>query len=174
MQQTVDLRRIADELAIREVHARYCRAVDRCDLDLLKSVYWEEATDDHIVYSGNAHGFADFIIPMLRDNLECTQHLIGNCWLKIEGDTACAETYVQAYHRVRGGGDVVVGGRYLDRLERRASDWKIAERKFVLDWEQNSAPLLGGADAVSKLLAIDRRHQGEDSYRLFSSGTMRD
>lgn len=167
-----DIQSLRAELAIREVLTRYCRAVDRCDLDLLKSVYWPDASDDHIVFSGNAIEFADFVIPLLKQHTECTQHLIGNIWLKIDGDVACSETYVQAYHRLRDGVAALGGGRYLDRLERRNGEWRIAERKFVLDWERDCVPLLGGADNVRKLLGIDTRQRGDDSYRLFATGRL--
>lgn len=162
------------ELDVREVLARYCRAIDRCDLDLLKSVYWPEATDDHIIFDGNAIEFAAFVIPMLKEHTECTMHMIGNVWMQLDGDVACTETYVSAYHRLRGGaGEVTVGGRYLDRIERRNGEWRIAERKFVLDWEQNGAPLLGGEAKVKQLLDADSRHPGDDSYRLFERKTLK-
>ena len=165
---------VRDKLAIREMLTRYCRAVDRCDLELLKSVYWPEASDDHIVFVGNALEFADFVIPLLKEHTECTQHLIGNIWIQLRGDAACSETYVQAYHRLpRQGGNVFVGGRYLDRLERRNGEWRIAERKFVMDWEQNGAALLGGEENVRRLLSVDTRQCAEDSYRLFAAGTMK-
>ena len=43
--------------AIREVIHRYCQAVDRCDLEMLKSCYWEDGYDDHGFFAGNAHEF---------------------------------------------------------------------------------------------------------------------
>lgn len=168
-----ELQKLHDESAIREVLTRYCRAIDRCDLELLKSVYWPDAGDDHIVFSGNAIAFADFVIPMLKEHTEATQHLIANCWLQIDGDVACGETYVQAYHRLRSDGSaVVVGGRYLDRLERRHGEWRIADRKVIIDWEQNGAPLLGGEEATRKLLSADTRSKNDVSYRLFATGRL--
>ena len=170
-------RKLRDELEVREVLTRYCRAIDRCDVELLKSVYWPDATDDHVIFVGNAIEFADFVLPLLRQHTECTMHMIGNCWLQLDGDAACSETYVHAYHRLRTAdgskSEVTVGGRYLDRLERRKGEWRIAERKFVLDWEQNGAPLLGGEENVKKLLAADTRQPGEDSYRLFARKTLK-
>jgi SnoaL-like domain len=168
--QNSDYQELRDERDIREVLTRYCRAIDRCDLELLKSVYWPEATDDHVIFVGNAFEFADFVIPMLKQQVECTMHMISNVWMKLDGDTACAETYVNAYHRMQSNGDkleVVVGGRYLDRLERRHGEWRIAGRKFVVDWEQNGAALLG-KEKLATLLAMDTRQRDEDSYRLFA------
>ena len=38
---------LADREAIRDVAIRYCRGVDRLDVDVLKSAYWPDATDHH-------------------------------------------------------------------------------------------------------------------------------
>ena len=52
--------------AIVELLARYSRAVDRGDLELLKSVFHSDAVDDQDrAFSGNAHQFAEFILPLL-------------------------------------------------------------------------------------------------------------
>lgn len=32
---------------IRDAALRYCRGLDRLDVELMKSAYWEGATDDH-------------------------------------------------------------------------------------------------------------------------------
>lgn len=42
-----------------------------------------------------------------------------------------------AYHRVDTGAeerDIVVGGRYLDRMEKRDQQWRIAHRVMMNDW----------------------------------------
>lgn len=41
-----------DREQIREVIARYCRAVDRAMIDDAKAVYFDDATEDHGVYRG--------------------------------------------------------------------------------------------------------------------------
>jgi len=30
--------------------------------------------------------------------------------------------------------DTLIGGRYLDRLEKRGGDWRIAQRTMLYDW----------------------------------------
>jgi hypothetical protein len=150
-----DWKVVADELAIRRVLATYCRAIDRCDADLLRSVYWPDAVDDHGVFNGNALEFVDFILPMLR-TMRVTTHSISNVLIELDGDEARAETYVNAYHDAPGPEgriDIVVAGRYLDRFERRDGHWRIAHRQFVMDWNQNLAstaqwdgPLYGALD----------------------------
>ncbi len=115
---------IADLVAhqeIQDVLVRYCRAVDRGDLELLLSVYHPDATDDHGMYSGNGHEFARWLLARPGRDLLVTQHHLTNTTLELDGDTARTETYFVAVHR-RPGPPVTVGqfgGRYLDRLERR-------------------------------------------------------
>jgi hypothetical protein len=168
----ISIQNMLDEMAIRELLTRYSRAIDRCDIDLLKSTYWPDATDDHgVVFIGNAMDFSNFVIPMLKERLECTMHMIGNMWLKLDGDKANCETYSYTYHRLKSTDakiEVTIGGRYLDRLERRNGEWRIAMRKFVVDWEQNGAAIFGGEDNVQKLLSVDTRHRGDHSYSLFA------
>ena len=43
---------------------------------------------------------------------------------------------------------------------------QLAERTFTLDWDVDGAVLLG-EEAIKRLLAVDHRYKGEDSYRLF-------
>ena len=35
--------------------------------------------------------------------------------------------------------EMEVGGRYLDRFEKRDGEWRIARRRYVLDWSRNGA-----------------------------------
>lgn len=172
---SMTLQELCDERDIREVLTRYCRATDRCDADLLKSVYWPDATDDHVVFSGNAMEYVEYSVPMLKQYTRATQHSLSNIWIQLAGDVALVESYVQAYHLLKTEGDkqeVVVGGRYLDRLERRNSEWRIAERKVVIDWEQNGAAMMS-PEEVLRVTIPDKRHAGESSYKLFANKTLR-
>ena len=160
---------VCDDANIRAVLNRYSRAIDRCDMELLKTVYWPDAIDDHAIFVGNPVQFAEFVTPILRDRTKATMHTLSNTTIELEGDVALTETYVRAYHHMVNNSkkvDVILGGRYLDRFERRNEEWRIAERTFVLDWDVEGAVLLG-EEAINRLLAIDHRHKGEDSYRLF-------
>ena len=33
--------------------------------------------------------------------------------------------------------DICIGGRYLDRMERRGGQWRIADRTMLYDWSQD-------------------------------------
>lgn len=134
--------RIADRLAIEQVLARYCRGIDRCDTGELERVFAPEARIDY----GDGAKPRDATIAGLMEGLgamRLTQHNIGNVICEIDGDTARAETYCVAYHFLAGpeGGEIelVVGGRYLDRLAKGPdAAWRITERLYVMDWNRTA------------------------------------
>lgn len=168
------LQKLCDESDIREVLTRYCRATDRGDTELLRSVYWPDATDDHVVFSGNAMDYVDYSAPMLEQYTKGTMHSISNIWMQIDGDVAVAETYVNAYHLMQAEEkiEVVVGGRYLDRFERRNQEWRIAERNVIIDWESNGAGMMS-PEEIAKVSA-NKRGRDEKSYRMFAKKSLRD
>lgn len=131
---------LLDRAAILDVLARYCRGVDRCDAETLKSAYWPDALDDHGTFNGNAMEFVDGLVPALR-GMDRTMHAISNMLIELTGETATAETYCHAYHEFSdpdgGKVEMVVGGRYLDRFEKRGGEWRIAHRLYVMDWNRN-------------------------------------
>jgi hypothetical protein len=135
---------LKDESDIRTVLVRYCRGVDRLDLDLLRSVYHPDATDDHGIYSGPVEGFLKFIANLPARGFQMTQHCLYQTLFDINEDIALTETYFTSYHRLQteaGTAEERSGARYLDRFERRASEWRIAHRQVVVDWGFMSSPL---------------------------------
>lgn len=154
-----------DHLQIQKLLATYCRGIDRCDKELLKSAYWPDATEEHGLFNGNAWEFAEFIVPMLL-TMKVTMHSISNTLIEINGDRASAETYVVAYHLMATeAGDqaeMVVGGRYVDQFERRKNEWRIASRLFVHDWNQNGAATVQWDGGLYAQLNVRGRHDRND------------
>ena len=60
------LTRLIAKDAITEVLNRFARGADSANLDLIRSVYWPEATDDHGNFSGNAMEFAEHAMDVLK------------------------------------------------------------------------------------------------------------
>jgi len=112
---------MVDRAAIQDCLCRYARAVDRLDEDLLRTVYWPEAIDNHLVFSGNVEEFIAWAFPKMRA-MNQNFHMLGNTLSRLDGATAKVETYFYGIQcaeiagRVR---DTVAAGRYLDRFERR-------------------------------------------------------
>lgn len=146
------LERLADRLAIEEVLARYCRGIDRCDPAELERVFAPDASIDY----GDGPSPRDAAIADLMEGLgamRLTHHNIGNVICEIDGERARAETYCVAHHLFGGpdGGEIelVVGGRYLDRLARGAdAAWRITERLYVMDWNRTGPSTMQTAGAL--------------------------
>lgn len=130
------LRELIDKQDIHDVMMRYCRAVDRIDLDLLKSCYWPDAIDDHGPFKGSAVELFE-VIDAMGAAFGMSQHLICNEYVEIEGDRACCESYFLMPASIdRAGPRVwILGGRYIDIFERRADEWRIHDRTVTFDWE---------------------------------------
>lgn len=137
--KTADLTTLIDREAIRDVIARIARGEDRRHEGLLRSAYWPEATIDFAVMAGGFDDYLSWCVPGSPD-IPVTQHMLGQCMISLRGDTAKVETYVTSYHRVKAGGeerDTAMGGRYLDVLEKRDGEWKIASRTMLYDWDRD-------------------------------------
>jgi hypothetical protein len=123
---------------ISSVLLRYCRGIDRLDLELVRSCYWPDATDSHGGFSGTRDEFVAWVGTLLA-RFESTMHFAGNSLIETAGDAAVAETYALAFHRSRDARpslNLIVGVRYVDRFERRGDEWKIARRVCVTEWSR--------------------------------------
>jgi len=128
-----------DRERIRDCLARLARGEDRRDAALISASYWPDSTSDYGVFAGNFDEYLAWVVPG-SPAIPVTQHLLGQSHIELSGDTARVETQVFSYHRVDFGNehrDTVIGGRYLDRFEKRGGEWRIAERTMLYDWHQD-------------------------------------
>ncbi len=140
----VDEEGILTKQACLDTLMRYARGVDRCDLELVRSAYHVDAYDDHGGYQGDVDGFLAWLEPTVMNAFDCTMHKLGNCLIEIDpssgGRRAFAETYAVAHHvqaRSEVASDLIMGVRYLDRLEDRGDGFRIAERRMCFEWERS-------------------------------------
>lgn len=128
---------LLDKQQIQEVMARYSRAVDRMDMDLLKTCYWLDANDHHGPFNGSAEEFFE-IVAGLSDPYSFSQHLICNQYIELDGDTAQSESYFMMPAGIERDGEQMIwllAGRYVDIFERRNGEWRIRDRVVTHDWE---------------------------------------
>lgn len=121
--------------ALRDLAMRYCRAIDRRDRELLRSVYHDDAVDDHgTLFCDSAAAFIAQQDQIMAP-FALTAHYICNMHWRLDGDRADGELYFLAYHRIEQPivRHILVTGRYLDNYDRRAGIWKIARRRLVWD-----------------------------------------
>jgi hypothetical protein len=142
---------------LHDLNMKFSRAVDRGDIELLKSVYHSDSTDDHGFWSGTGWGFADFIIPLMRERFASSHHFIGNERYVIDGERAEGEVSVTTLKSPKSEPRkaALTSARYLDRYERRDNVWRIAHRLAIADvwdsqefgeiqvsaWGENAYPL---------------------------------
>ena len=130
------LQQLIDKQALHELVLRYCRACDRRDFVQLRTLYHDDAVDDHgEMFRGSADEYLAWL-PGVMAGFEATVHSVSNALFIVNGDAAQGEIYTVAYHRTHPPQpqDVVIGGRYLDHYERRGGQWKFKHRALALDW----------------------------------------
>jgi ketosteroid isomerase-like protein len=134
-----ELTTLRDKEAIRDVIHRYCRGADRCDPQAFKDCYWEDGYDDHGFYGGDGQGFADYVIPILKQ-VDSSIHAITNTIIDLKGDRAFCESQWSVVHRLKKpDGDFLDfwhQGRYLDIFEKRGGEWRILCRTIVNDMDR--------------------------------------
>jgi SnoaL-like domain len=137
---------LLDRQEILDLMTTYCRAVDRLDREMLLSVYHEDGIDDHVNFVGGREEFWDWVSNQALTHFVSCNHHISNHIAEIDGDTAHAETYfiVGVLNKV-GAPFTLVGGRYIDRLEKRNGKWGIVARNMIPDWWAPSINTIEGA-----------------------------
>jgi len=169
----------ADREAIREKIHLYCRALDRMDEPLLRSVFHPDSQHAHGPYRGPSSGFCAFAMDVLR-SLTGTSHHLSNIVIDLSGRVAHTEAYFHAIHRLPVGKVLTgywaprnspheeiaeIGGRYIDRWEKRAGVWKIARRIGVHDWERWAPANVPPAAAAQTPAATPARDKTDPVYR---------
>ncbi|MFS0736073.1 nuclear transport factor 2 family protein [Sphingomonas sp. 1P06PA] len=125
--------------ALHDLLVTYARGADRGDAALMQSAFHPDADVITGVLDAKAPEFARDIVAMVRANLKSCFHSVNNEYFEIEGDRAVGEAYVIAHTLSLGDApeETLVGGRYLDRFEKRDGRWAISERRFISDWSMS-------------------------------------
>lgn len=131
---TLDLASLLDEREIGRALIGFARAMDERDWDGLRAILTPDATAE--LGTGPVTG-PDAIIGLIRHYLDgCgpTQHLLGNIWIDVTGDTAESRAYVSDMHLGAGerqGLSFVTLGAYHDHWQRSDGSWRLAHRTKI-------------------------------------------
>jgi hypothetical protein len=128
------LRRLIDRQQIRDCLTRYCRGLDRLDHRLVMSAYHPGAVSHVWGIRGTRRNLIDWTFNRLQSDTISTQHDITTGSVELVGEIAHAETYFLSSACDREGLLWHCGGRYVDRLERRRGEWRIALRYVFTEW----------------------------------------
>jgi hypothetical protein len=166
------LQEMLDEFELRKLVHGYCRAVDRGDIEALRGMYHPDALDDHGAFST---GSVDELLRGLaaaRPYLRSMQHHITTVNFAVSGSGAEGEIYTIATHTFVAGDrdiDVIVGGRYLDKYEKRDDAWKFVERKIVTDWARVTDPSATDlSHPITRDTPTGTPDANDPSYQFFS------
>jgi hypothetical protein len=166
-----ELQEMLDSHKIRKVLQNYCRGVDRRDAELLESIYWPESINDIGVWCGPGQEFSSFVIPALNAAYVSTLHCIQQSTIQVNGTQAAAETYCTAFHRAERDGvascDIALS-RYVDRLEKRGNEWRILERRLLVE---DCQTITGEAGFSLENFARGIAGPADLSYRMFEKAS---
>jgi SnoaL-like domain len=166
-----DVQEMLDEYALRKLVHGYCRAVDRGDLETLRGLYHADAEDSHGSFSS---GSVDTFLRTLaetRPYIRSMQHHITTTNFAISGDIAEGEIYSIATHSFAGDSEteIVVGGRYLDKYEKRNGTWKFITRCIVTDWAHvNDPSAVDVSHPITRDTPLGRPGPDDPSHEFFS------
>lgn len=130
--------------------AVHSRGVDRADATLLGSAYHPGATVDYGFFTGDAATLVA-ILADAQKSAPPTTHRTCNCWIKVRGDRAVAESYVIA-HVEDAETQRMVLGRYLDTFACIDGEWRLTHRTYVIEGNTNRPNTAARGDG-SPLLA---------------------
>lgn len=164
------LRNLLVKDRLHELEMAYCRGVDRRDPELLRSIFFDDAIEEHgDMYRGKAVDFVDWVYRDFLPQYEITAHYVLNEWYRVEGDRAEGETHRLSYHRQRKADTVetVAACRTFNRYECRNGHWRIAYRGVVRDWI-TQRPVDDSLYQGKFTMAPSRPDQTDESYRVLT------
>jgi hypothetical protein len=128
------LERLVELEDIRECLTRFSRGMDRFDRELFLSAFHPDAVIAAGPFVGGPVELYEWAAPAHEAGQVATQHNLLNLTCDLDGDTAHTETYYLFAGRNRDETNWLAGGRYIDRLEKRDGEWKIALRTNAIEW----------------------------------------
>ena len=124
---------VRDRELVRELVARYARALDTRDWEALTQCFTADAQAE---FSGvRLEPGADAIVRHLRqlESVTASTHLTGNVLIDFDADGALVESQALV-HLALDQGVRVRGVFYSDRLVRVDGGWRIQERRHRAGW----------------------------------------
>lgn len=136
-----------DRFEIENLHVVFAHAADRGDYVLLRSLYTDDAVDDHGGYDGPVDGYIEWV-KKTHEDYEILSHISGRPLISLSGDLAQSETKGQVFMRFRDppARNQFAVTRSFDRYARTPKGWRFTSRKLCADWMGPAFPAepLGG------------------------------
>jgi hypothetical protein len=133
------VRELLDKQAIAEVLQRYARTLDWLDDAGQARCFWPDASIDYGFFTGSAADFIPVVMAIERAS-QRRWHFLSAPSIAFAGP---GQARVECYGFATGirqqadgswsGG--LYGGRYLDEFAQRDGEWRIASRRYIMDWK---------------------------------------
>ncbi len=161
-----DVRYLMDRTQILDCISGHARGCDRHDIDLITSAYHSDGVDEHGHAINSGMDYGEWANKTHAKTSRVHTHNITTHTCEIDGDTAHAESYVIVVLIGPDGKSAqFITGRYLDRLERRRDDWRIAIRRSTVEGMfLADARVLQSSSFAEKGYLVGTRDRGDLSY----------
>jgi len=136
------LEQLLDRQDIVDCLTRFSRGMDRFDREVFLSAFHSDAVIAAGPFVGGPVQLFEWASRLHEQGQSATHHNLMNITCDIDGDVAHTETYYLFVGRNRDETNWIAGGRYIDRLERRAGEWKVALRTNAIEWS-GMVPTMG-------------------------------
>ncbi|MBU7580484.1 MAG: nuclear transport factor 2 family protein [Porphyrobacter sp.] len=139
MVRQADVQQLLDRQAIADVLQRYSRTLDWLDDAGQAGCFWLDAPIDYGFFTGSAADFIPVVMAIERASQRRWHFLSAPSIAFHAPNRASVECYgfatgirCQQDGTWSGG---LYGGRYLDEFARRDGEWRIAARRYIMDWK---------------------------------------
>lgn len=164
------VQQLLDRQAIHDLIARYSRTLDWLDDAGQAGCYWPEAPIDYGFFKGTAAEFVPVVMQVERSTGR-RWHLLAPLSVKLTSPTTAeGECYGVALGFRKEGDEPyrgnMYGGRYLDTYEKRGDEWRIASRRYIMDWTMAMPDQPDGSPRPDFVLPmLDLTESGHPDYR---------
>ena len=156
---------LLDKQEIYECLVRQSRGTDRCDRDLFLSGFHADSIVTAGPFVGSPADLYDWAAKFQAEMYTATFHKLHQMTCDIAGDDAHAETYY-FFVGCMGENNLLAGGRYIDRFERRGGVWGMVMRNNYVEWT-SMVPAIGsplGDIPGLELNGVPARNGSDASY----------
>ena len=124
---------LLDKQDIYDCLVRQSRGTDRCDRDLFLSGFHADSIVTAGPFVGSPADLYDWAAKFQAEMYTATFHKLHQMTCDLAGDEAHTETYY-FFVGCMGENNLLAGGRYIDRFERRGGKWGMVMRNNFVEW----------------------------------------
>jgi hypothetical protein len=133
-QLLADVQYLKDRQAIMDVIHQQSRGCDRHDADLVADAFHDDGWDEHGAQVTPGKHYGQWANETHTKGSQINMHHITTHTCEIDGNVAHAESYVIGLMLNHDGVTArLLAGRYLDRLEKREGQWRLAVRRSTAE-----------------------------------------